>query len=165
MMKILRLFRGGCRGSGRGQSFVELALTLPFVLALTMGVVDLGFILYAHVQVAAAAGEGAIVGSRFTVSGDASDNGVTWAGNDALRNAAIRTRVTQAMGRLNITSPHFTPGSDITITYHPTTATSLTRTGEEMTVTVSYRQSLVFDFMPNAGSLTTVSTSTRTRIQ
>ncbi len=150
-----------------GQSFIELALLIPLVLGLAMGVIDLGFVLYAHVQVAAASGEGALVGSRYAVSGDAADPHVSTADNDNARNTAITNRVVAAMGRLNTTTPaNFTPSSDITVTYHNSPG-SLTRMGEDMTVRVQYRQRVLFDFLPRIinNDYIVVSSSTRVRIE
>lgn len=47
----------------RGQSLVEIALIIPALLILFLGIAELGFYLYAHVQVANAAREGARYGS------------------------------------------------------------------------------------------------------
>ncbi len=49
--------------SERGQSLVEIALILPVILILFLGIAEVGFILYAHVQVANATREGARRGS------------------------------------------------------------------------------------------------------
>lgn len=50
---------------GRAQSLVEFALILPLLVVLLLGLTDFGFLLYAHVQVANAAREGARAGSLF----------------------------------------------------------------------------------------------------
>ncbi len=49
--------------SEQGQSLVEIALILPVLLILFLGVAEVGFFFYAHVQVANAAREGARYGS------------------------------------------------------------------------------------------------------
>ncbi len=48
-----------------GQSLVELAFTLPLLILILLGLADFGFLLYAHVQVANAAREGARAGSLY----------------------------------------------------------------------------------------------------
>src|SRR5687768_12184207 len=52
-------------GPRRGQSLVEFALMLPLLALLMLAFVDFGFLLYAHVQVANAAREGARAGSLY----------------------------------------------------------------------------------------------------
>ena len=47
----------------RGNSLVEMALMLPVCLILFLGIIEVGFLLFAHVQVANAAREGARYGS------------------------------------------------------------------------------------------------------
>ena len=47
----------------RGQSLVEVALIIPALLILFLGIAELGFYLYTHVQVANATREGARYGS------------------------------------------------------------------------------------------------------
>jgi Flp pilus assembly protein TadG len=58
-----RLLRRQRRGSG--QSLVEVALLLPLLGVLLIGLVEFGLILYAHVQVANAAREAARAGSLY----------------------------------------------------------------------------------------------------
>ncbi len=48
-----------------GQSMVEFALTLPLLIMMLLALADFGFLLYAHVQVANAAREGARAGSLY----------------------------------------------------------------------------------------------------
>lgn len=52
------------RRSG-GQALTELALTLPLIALLLVGLVELGFLLYAHVQVSSAAREAARAASLY----------------------------------------------------------------------------------------------------
>lgn len=150
------------RGRNSGQSFVELAMTLPLVMTLLMGVVDSGFVFYAHVQAAAACGEAANVGSRLTL--DSTD---TQAHNDAARNSAIVSTATGALGRLNPNLPNFDPTSShyVEIAYQP--STSVDRIGEPISVTVRYRQKVLFNVLPGllSGGYYEVSTTTQARIQ
>lgn len=49
----------------RGQSLTELALLLPFIALLLVGLIELGFVLHAHVQVSSAAREAARAASLY----------------------------------------------------------------------------------------------------
>ena len=151
------------RGGGRGQSLVEFALTLPIAMALLMGVIDLGFVLHAHVQVAGACYEGARRGSLFP--GNLND---LYTQNDSARLDVVKASVQGAMGLLDISNPqNFDVSSDVKITYYPTVPTdSSTRTGDEMVVTVSYRQPVWFNLLSGlSNSRLQVTSSTRVRIQ
>jgi hypothetical protein len=53
------------REPARGQSLVEVALILPILSVLLMGIIEFGFLLYAHVQVANAAREAARAASLY----------------------------------------------------------------------------------------------------
>lgn len=52
-------------GHKRGQSLVELAIALPLLLLVLLGIADFGLLLFAHVQVANATREGARAGSLY----------------------------------------------------------------------------------------------------
>lgn len=49
----------------RGQSLTELAVTLPIILVILLSLFDFGMLLYAHIQVANAAREGARAASLY----------------------------------------------------------------------------------------------------
>jgi Flp pilus assembly protein TadG len=174
----------------RGQSLVELALTLPILVLLSMGIIDLGYALYAHVQVAAASGEGANVGSRMTLEIDL--NNYNQNDYDRQRLQAVSRAVMRSMGRLNLGTPNFSPltdpipnnyplpqaaTDDILVTYSPASSANATRVAsmmsdgpEEIIVRVKYRQPLLFGFLPNLLTFSgreylEVSTTTRARIQ
>jgi Flp pilus assembly protein TadG len=164
----------------RGQSMVEMALVLPIIMVLLMGAVDFGFILYAHVQVAAAAGEGARVGALVLYNNEV--NNPSLADHDAFRLARVKAAVVRAMGRLNTTTPYFRPNGldgldntaarrlddDIQITYdplNPLPSTNHVRTGNQMVVEVKYRQQLFFNIVPGVtGDFFQVSSRARIRI-
>ena len=160
----------------RGQSLVELALITPIVLLLMMGVADLGFVLYAHVQVASAAGEGARVAAHYT--GNASLPDVT--SNDNARLGLVKkavydstsTPTTSSLGRLRIGSPFFNIGSyaaysasdDVWIQTNSNTG-GITRRGEEVVVNVRYREPVLFGIIPGLSNMRfTVSSTSRVRI-
>lgn len=150
----------------RGQALVELALMLPILTVILMGVIDLSFVLYAHIHVAAACNEGARTGSLFP--GDFSQS---LAANDAARLQRVRQAVcdpgngTTALGMLRTTTPNFDVNTDVTVSY-PEANSSTTRIGEKLVVTVTYRQPLWFDFLPGAvSSALQVASSATMRIQ
>ena len=63
--------RKGRRSTGeRGQSFVELALTLPVLLLLLVGLVEVGNALNAYITVVDAGRDGARLGSKGAASDD-----------------------------------------------------------------------------------------------
>ena len=74
------------RGSESGQSLVEVALMLPFLLLLALGVIEIGRYAYVSILVANAARAGAAYGSQNHF--DAAQNGiiVTAADNDFQNN-------------------------------------------------------------------------------
>ncbi|HEX2987892.1 MAG TPA: TadE/TadG family type IV pilus assembly protein [Chloroflexota bacterium] len=161
----------------KGQSLVELALTLPVVLLLLTGVVDLGFVLYAHIQVASATGEASRVAAHFV--GDATAN---CGNNDTARLTLVKKAVydstvspaTSSLGRLSPTSPYFGIGSytaanagdDVWIDgYAACGAGTETRSGQEMVVHVRYREPVLFGAIPGLSSMRfTLSSAARVRI-
>ena len=159
-------------GPARGQSLVELAISLPLVVALMAGVIDFGWVLYGHVQVAAASGAGARAGAAF-----AGDLTRTLAANDSAREQAIRNAIynpsvspsTTSMGMLNTSAPNFDVATDVQISYpdgDPADPLNTTRVGQDMVVSVSYRQPIWFQVLPGSSSGTfLVSTSTTVRVQ
>lgn len=136
----------------RGQSLVEFSLVLGPLLLLILGVVQFGLIFNSFVTITNAAREGARTGTIHVY-----DRTLTKAQNDAARNAAIRTSVLASMNLLGRTAPHFTNGStwtqtgttytngDIVVTYAlPTGVVETdTRTGQTVTVRLTYHQDLV----------------------
>jgi len=156
---------GGHGGECRGQSLVEMAITLPLMLLLVMGVVDFGVVLYAHVQVAAASGQGARAGSLY-----AGDLLQSRDANTATRENIVKQAVLASMGRLDTSSPFFDLDSDVSVTYPNADPTNVTASGEVMVVTVSYRQPLWFDILPSwitglSGGSFPVTSRTAMRVQ
>lgn len=62
---MIRAIRAPRPLARRGQSMTELALLLPLLTLALMGVIEFGFLLYAHVQVANAAREAARAASLY----------------------------------------------------------------------------------------------------
>ncbi len=149
----------------RGQSLVELALSIPLLLMLVMGIIDLSFVLSAQVQVAAASGQGARAGSLFP-----GDQLLTRDVNESDRQAAIKQAVSSSMGTLNTASPNFDVAADVQVSYPERNLSNPTGEGEEITVAVQYRQALRFDLLPDSlpavsSGYYTVSSTTTMRIQ
>ncbi|HEX2922518.1 MAG TPA: TadE/TadG family type IV pilus assembly protein [Chloroflexota bacterium] len=137
----------GVRRTDNGQSLVELALTLPILLAIIMGIVDVGFVLYASSQVSAASYEGARAGSLFAAS--LADPVVQ---NDSSREQVVKLAVTGAMGRLDTgNSQNFVQSTDVVVTYDPSIPSGSwsTRSGDSVVVTVRYRQPVWFSILPS----------------
>lgn len=161
---------GKCAGRSRGQSLVELAMTLPIMVMLVMGVIDVGFALYGSIQVAAASYEGARVGAVY--GGDLSK---TDAQNQSDRTTVVQNAIynpsthTSAMGLLSTSSPNFNVATDVVVTFPgdtPPDPLNTTRKGMEMVVKVTYHQPVFFKLLPGTGSgLVDVTTTTKVRIQ
>ena len=102
----------------RGAAAVEMALVLPVLLFLLMGMIDFGRAYNAQIQLSAAAREGVRLASLNTKSNPTDAN---------YGNSAIATRVNQAAGGLvsftayNTSCPAPSSTSSACITYCPTT--------------------------------------------
>ncbi len=160
------------RRSSPGQSLVELALTMPLFLLLVMGIIDLGWVLYAHVQVAAASGVGARAGAYYPGDYTADISRNRQDREQVVRLAIVDTSTSppsSALGLLSTSPPSFNLASDVTFFYPgglPSDPANTPWHGEEMVVTVKYRQPVWFDFLPGISSgRIEVSSSTRVRIQ
>ena len=128
MRKQLFSQRSTPRRGVQGQSLVEIALILPVILVLFLGLAEVAFILYAHVQVANAAREGARRGSlcRFN-------------GNCATLATVVETAVKNEPGQaLNMN------GSNTVVTVQPASLSSAPAVGTPLTVTVAYTHTLPF---------------------
>ncbi len=144
----------------RGQSLVELAVAMPVVMVLLMGIADLSFVLYAFIQVTAATGQGARAGALYP--GDLTQSLAT---NDANRATVVEEAVSNSLGMLPVGSPYFSATTDVQISY-PNHTGPTSRVGEDMLVTVTYRQPIWFTVLPGTGSGSyQVSSSTTVRIQ
>ena len=103
----------------RGQSLVEVALVIPALLILFLGIAELGFYLYTHIQVANATREGARYGSLCRLNNNCAAvmGPVVWpavvAEAQALKMTSSNTRVTVQPSPLSIPPATGTP---ITVT-------------------------------------------------
>lgn len=115
----------------KGQSLVELALTLPIILTLLAGAVDLGMAFFSYVSLRDAAQEGALYGSL-----------------NPTDSSGIVSRVRQSSS-----SPvNLSDVSNVTVNISTTGGACR---GEAITVTVSYNYRLSMPFIgPILGSTT-----------
>lgn len=144
----------------RGQSLVETALLLPLLIVLLFGVVEFGFFLYAHIQVANAAREAARAASLYN-----STRYVPWSDGSTIKTCegsiegwSLNQAVQQAIvnrGMATSGSNKGCPNTSGTIVY-----TSLGRLTSTVvfTVTVSPAQSTYTSpsFSPTPGTTGTV---------
>jgi Flp pilus assembly protein TadG len=115
----------------RGTSLVETALVLPSLLILFLGMVEVGFFLFSHVQVANATREGARYGSLCRLQGNC----------DQLTNVVKATVFGEAQF-LNMTDA--ASGGNTTVVVQPATLTGVPAVGAPITVTVTYNHSSPF---------------------
>ncbi len=111
----------------QGQAMVELALTLPLLLLILFGVVDLGRLFFAYTSITNASREGARVGTT----------------NPTNANNAIKTRVEQEVASsLSLTDANITIDcaaySDTPPYTYSTTYCSSAAVGDRIRVTVNY---------------------------
>jgi Flp pilus assembly protein TadG len=108
----------------KGQSLVEMALTLPVLLLLTLGTVDLGLGFKTYMALTNAAREGARWVSIYP--------------NDV---AGARARAAEEAARIGLEEGDISTNS-ITITFSPNKSSYTA--GERVTVTVSHEYTLLF---------------------
>lgn len=144
-----------------GQSLIETALILPLLTVMLLGVVELGLILYAHVQVANAAREAARAASLYS-----SIRYTQWADGSTIKNCegsiegwSLNLTVQQAIVNRGIStsgSNKGCPNTSGTIVY-----TSLGRLNPTATynVTVSPAQSTYYNATSNPESVPTPGTA------
>lgn len=125
------------RISERGNSLVEIALVLPVLLVLFLGIVEVAFLLFAHVQVANAAREGARYGSLCRLNGNC----------DTLYSVVQATVFSEAQF-LDMTDAG--TGGNTAVVVEPASLSSIPAVGAPITVTVSYNYTppFVSNFVP-----------------
>ena len=142
----------GGAARARGQSLVEFSLVLVPLFMLVLGIIQFGLIFNSYVTLTNAAREGARTGTIYVYN-----RTLTKAQNDAARNAAIRDSVMSSMNLLSTTGPNFSSGTtwtqtattyangDIVVTYALPAGIveSDTRTGQKLTVRLTYHQDLM----------------------
>jgi Flp pilus assembly protein TadG len=115
----------------RGTSLVETALVFPVILILFMGVVEVGFLLFSHVQVANAAREGGRKASLCRMNWDCDD----------LTNVVKATVFSEAR-YLDMTDAG--SGGNTTVVVQPPSLADIPAVGTPFTVTVTYNHSSPF---------------------
>jgi Flp pilus assembly protein TadG len=126
----------------QGQSMVEAAFMLPILLILFLGIAEVGFLLFAHVQVANAAREGARYGSLCRYNGTCF--------GDADKGYKDLTEVVKYGGVFPEVAPILNmDDSNTTVNVQPS-LTSAPSLGSPITVTVTYNHSslIVSNFIP-----------------
>ena len=119
------------RISEHGNSLVEIALVLPVLLVLFLGIVEVAFLLFAHVQVANASREGARTGSLCRMNGNC-DN----------LTAVVQDTVFSEAQFLNMTDA--SSGGNTAVVVQPSSLSSVPAVGDPITVTVTYNYSPPF---------------------
>ncbi len=119
--------------SERGTALIEVTLVLPVLLILFLGIVEVGFLLLAHVQVTNAAREGARQGSLCRLNGNC----------DTLTDV-VRATVFGEAQWLEM------DGGNTQVVVQPSSLSSVPSVGDPITVTVTYDHASPFisNFVP-----------------
>ncbi len=133
-----------------GQSAVEMALVLPLLLVLLMGIIIAVFMFYAYIQVTNAAREGARAGSVYRMtrfgSGLTLNQTIQKAIYDDKGTAGDTSDDISALGFLSPTGASFNVVSDVAVTLLKPDNTSGDqsdpRPGDRLTVEVTYHYTL-----------------------
>lgn len=125
------------RTAERGNSLVETALVLPVLMVLFLGIVEVAFLLFAHVQVANATREGARLGSLCRLHANC----------DTLTDV-VKTTVLGEAQFLNMTDAD--SGGNTAVVVQPSSLAIAPAIGDPITVTVTYNYSppFVSNFVP-----------------
>jgi len=134
------------REDARGQSLVEFALVVPVFLLVLLAIVQFGFIFNAQVTITNAAREGARAATIYVYDSNLANK----ATNDSARSAAALAAAKQSLGILDA-SQFPTIGTNFVVGYSIPTGVqdSDARTGEQVTVTITYRQDLIIPLVAN----------------
>jgi Flp pilus assembly protein TadG len=108
-----------------GQSLVEIALVLPVLIILFLGIAEVGFLLFAQVQVANATREGARYGSLCRLNHNCFGSGYTL--TDVVQSAVLAEAQPLKMN-----------GSNTTVNVQPASLSAVPPIGTPITVTVTY---------------------------
>ncbi len=128
----------------RGQALVEMALMFPVVFALALGIFEMGLAFNSYLTLTAAAREGARAGAIYLY-----DPSFSQAQHDQNRESRtgtsnpyaddIRDTVFNSLGIMRKSDRFFEKDYDVIVTYTPAAGTSLTRKGDMLGVSVTYR--------------------------
>jgi Flp pilus assembly protein TadG len=111
----------------KGQSLVEISLILPVLILLFLGVAEVGFIAFAHVQVANATRAGARYGALCRLN-DNCDGGASYTDISEVVQAAV-------FGESQVIKLN---GSNTTVSVQPASLSIVPQAGLPITVTVVY---------------------------
>ncbi len=125
-----------------GQAAVEIALILPALLVLLMGIIIAGFTFYAVIQVTNAAREGARAGSLYRITVATRSNG--WTLDNEVKSAICdSTANTSALGYLKpasgCSSTSFNVSTDVITTWTDVDSDTTVSSGDQVLVQITYR--------------------------
>jgi Flp pilus assembly protein TadG len=130
--------------SERGQSLVELGVSLLILLYLLSGAAEFGVLFFQFVQLRDAAQEGALYGSMNPYI-DGNSNGAFDAG-EAVNQAGIEARV-RAASSSPIDLSNTDPATGVTVTATSSDGSNLFCEGHGLQVTVAYKHKIFMPFM------------------
>ena len=123
-----------------GQSAVEMALVLPLLLVLLMGMIIAVFMFYSYIQVTNAAREGARAGSVYRITSTDTGYSLATTVQKAIYDPGAGT---SALGFLSLDAGSFNVSSDVAITLLKPDGTAGAvndpRPGDRLTVQITYR--------------------------
>jgi Flp pilus assembly protein TadG len=155
-LKMAKLLKRPLPEKQRGQSLVELALTLPLLILIMAGVLDLGRVFFAYITITNAAREGARYGADHPRNPDdlplPSGNGIGDI-QDKVIAEATGSGINISAGNITITCKHL--GS-------PVTCGTGTAPGDLITVNVTYTFNLVTVLVLTGTPVTLKSSATMT---
>ena len=131
--------------SERGQSLVELGVSLVILLYLLSGAAEFGVLFFQFVQLRDAAQEGALYGSMNPWI-DANSNGAFNAG-ELVNQAGIEARV-RAASSSPIDLSNADPTTGVTVTATSSDGTNMFCEGHGLQVTVTFDHHIFMPFMP-----------------
>jgi Flp pilus assembly protein TadG len=132
--------------SERGQSLVELGVSLVILLYLLSGAAEFGVLFFQFVQLRDAAQEGALYGSMNPYIDNSPANGAFDTG-EPVNQAGIEARV-RAASSSPIDLSNTDPVTGVTVTAISSDGTNLFCEGHGLQVTVSYDHHIFMPFMP-----------------
>lgn len=133
----------------RGQSLVELGVSLLILLYLLSGAAEFGVLFFQFVQLRDAAQEGALYGSMnpWIDSLTAPYNDGKFEAGEAVNQAGIEARV-RAASATPIDLTNADPATGVTVTVSSADGSNLFCEGHGLQVTVSYHHKIFMPFIP-----------------
>ncbi len=139
--------------AGPAQSLVEFALIAPLLVAIVIGIVELGILFSVYIGLTNSAREAARVGAIYRYPGPAPDTGALT--NQGAIDAAVAPidagRLTAMRAAITITLNPIIRQDDLAppVAVYPvtTTAANLLRAGEPLSLTLSYTHTLLWGML------------------